>query len=106
MLNPCEPCLIKAICEKMCPKVIEFYKPQVKKRCKKEIEDATGYIWHDDPDGHNFFTGSMLECPVKEKYHPNMRITTFKKVSIIRGFINYVKKGLKLCQKNKNTLKD
>jgi len=46
MDDPCKNCLVEPLgCEQMCPEIIEFYSKRIKKRSKKEIEKATGYIW-------------------------------------------------------------
>lgn len=106
MINPCEGCVIQPICEKMCPEVIAYYKGQVKHRTKLEIEDATGYHWHEDPDGHEFFSGSSAyKKPVKEIPKEEPRIEPTKAVW---RFFEKLTKGMKLCLtlKNKNTLKD
>ena len=46
--DPCEGCIINVMCEQMCPKVIQFYSNQVRKRSKHEVEQATGYYWETD----------------------------------------------------------
>ena len=46
--DPCKECLIKVMCEQMCPKVIKFYSKQVRIRPKHEVEQATGYHWEND----------------------------------------------------------
>lgn len=106
MLNPCEGCIIEPICTRMCPRVIEYYKGNLRQRSKKEIELATGYTWCISDDAFSTGVVDKIKIPEIEKKDimPNIRIKPFQKESMFRSIINLIKKGLKLCRmlKNKN----
>ena len=92
MKNPCDECIIQPICEKMCPRVIEFYKPTVRKRSKQEIEEATGYRWDSSED--EWTSGSIMHSikeSIKEKdlvKSENIIVSTFKYI------LDFIRKGL------------
>lgn len=107
--DPCKGCLVKPICDQMCPIVIEYYTSRIIKRSKQEVEAATGYYWEDDYNDENGFTHygcayDQIDREEKEKLFIPLKV----KVGIIEKFMNYIKKGIMLCliMKNKNTLKD
>jgi len=70
MKDPCEDCLVKIVCIRMCPKVIKFYKDRVRLRPKHEVELATGYHWEDDytdKDGKVHISGTMNRIEITKK---------------------------------------
>lgn len=113
--NPCDECIIKMCCNKMCEPASLYYKSKVRIRSKEEVIKNTGYMW----EFENGILVSLYKMdsermkiyndPYNKKgYMPNIRVKAFKKESVFQSIINLLKKGLKLCQqlKNKSTLKD
>ena len=87
--DPCKGCIINVMCEQMCPKVIKYYSGRIRRRTKKEVEQATGYYWEDDyvdpKTGKIFNSGGACGkiSSLKER----------NKKSIIEKFIKFINKG-------------
>lgn len=93
--DPCDECLIKVMCEQMCPKAIEYYNKLVRKRSKYEVEEAIGYYWDDDYIDKNGVThpGQAQWEKRKEEKEESTFIPTKSAPGIIEKFINFIKKG-------------
>lgn len=95
MLNPCEDCLIKSMCEKMCPKVIEFYKNNLKTRSREEVIKKTGFMWeYENGELVMLYQLNPIEINPGNESRPNIRIKAFKRISKVQRIINFIKKGL------------
>ena len=106
--NPCDECIIKMCCEKMCDPALKYYKSGVRTRSKDEVIKATGYMWEYENNGELVMLYDMSPKQ-KERYDEACQspyINTPKPVEkeelSFDKFINLIKKGLNSWLKDKN----